>query len=234
LARTDVTGAVIMAGYPNTGSQGNAAGGYPNVPSSLDPRKAKLSLDDYMENHQIQPFVQEMLSEVFSVLPEDPYEYMTYHLASKRPARAPKDDSIAACGVLWVLLPGGDPMSPDQWRLRRCWMTNAAVLCVSNAAAEVERDDTGGVVISPPSDPAPQEYPLESGATHRELDESEACKPFAFSIAVKPGPLAHKGNRTLNNGRWILQLAATSDEHRDEWFSLFAQNSKLEKWSGWL
>eukprot|EP00930_Biecheleria_cincta_P058538 TRINITY_DN44352_c0_g1_i1.p1 TRINITY_DN44352_c0_g1~~TRINITY_DN44352_c0_g1_i1.p1 ORF type:complete len:219 (-),score=51.69 TRINITY_DN44352_c0_g1_i1:196-852(-) len=218
-----------MAGYPNSGNKGSAAGGYPNVPSSLDPRKAKLSLDDYMENHQIQPFVQEMLSEVFSVLPEDPYEYMTYHLASKRPARAPKDESVAACGVLWVLLPGGDPMSPDQWRLRRCWMTTAAVLCVSNAAAEVERDAAGGVVISPPSDPAPQEYALEAGATHRELDESEACKPFAFSIAVKPGPLAHKGNRTLNNGRWILQLAATSDEHRDEWFSLFAPYAKLEK-----
>mmetsp|Transcript_53357 Transcript_53357/g.95768 ORF Transcript_53357/g.95768 Transcript_53357/m.95768 type:complete len:213 (+) Transcript_53357:27-665(+) len=192
------------------------------VPVGLNPRQYAQSLDSYMDNHQIQPFVQEMLSEVFAVLPEDPYEYMTHHLASRRPVRPPKDDTILACGVLWVLLPGGDPMSPEQWRLRRCWLTDKAVLCVSNAAADVEREVGGGVVISPPNDPAPQEYPLEKGATHRELEDDEACKPFAFSIAVQPGPLAHKGDKELKNGRWILQLAASSEEQRSDWFSLFA------------
>ena len=29
----------------------------------------------------------------------------------------------------------------------------------------------------------------------RELDEDEAARPFAFTIAVKPGPLAHKGDK---------------------------------------
>ena len=57
-----------------------------------------------------------------------------------------------------------------------------------------------------------EEYPLEKGATHRpvhqsprrdfalwfrlrELDEAEAARPFAFQVAVKPGPLAHRADK---------------------------------------
>eukprot|EP00439_Symbiodinium_sp_Y106_P034295 s2303_g4.t1 len=151
------------------------------------------ALDGYMQQHQIQPF--EMLTELFAALPEDPYEYMTYHLASRRP-----DQKLVSSGVLWALLPGGDPMSLEQWRLRRCWLTEKGTLCVSNSAADVVRDDAGGVVVSPPKDPAPQDYPLEKGATHRELDEAEASRPFAFQVAVKPGPLAHRADKEHHTG----------------------------------
>mmetsp|Transcript_32428 Transcript_32428/g.61078 ORF Transcript_32428/g.61078 Transcript_32428/m.61078 type:complete len:214 (-) Transcript_32428:21-662(-) len=184
------------------------------------------NLDGYMQQHQIQPFVQEMLTELFAVLPEDPYEYMTYHLASRRPVRAPQDQKLISSGVLWALLPGGDPMSQEQWRLRRCWLTDAGVLCVSNSAAEVARDDAGSVVVSPLPDPTPQEYPLEKGATHRELDESEAARPFAFQVAVKAGPLAHRADKVQDGGRWVLQLAASSEDQRNEWFNLFAPFSQ--------
>lgn len=184
------------------------------------------ALDGYMQQHQIQPFVQEMLTELFAALPEDPYEYMTYHLASRRPVRPPQDQKLISSGVLWALLPGGDPMSLEQWRLRSCWLTEKGILCVSNSAADVVRDDAGGVVISPPEDPAPQEYPLEKGATHRELDEAEAARPFAFQVAVKPGPLAHRADKEQDGGRWVLQLAASSEDQRNEWFSLFAPFSQ--------
>ncbi|CAJ1455929.1 unnamed protein product [Effrenium voratum] len=168
-----------------------------------------------------------MLTELFAVLPEDPYEYMTYHLASKRPVRPPQDMNLAHSGVLWVLLPGGNPMSLDQWRLRRCWLTDQGVLCVSSEAAEVDRDESGSVVISPPMESAPQEYSLEKGARHRELDEDEAARPFAFTIAVKPGPLAHKGKKQAL-GRWVLQLAASSEEQRNQWFNAFAPFSQAD------
>ncbi|CAE7352163.1 Anks6 [Symbiodinium sp. CCMP2456] len=184
------------------------------------------ALDGYMQQHQIQPFVQEMLTELFAALPEDPYEYMTYHLASRRPVRPPQDQKLISSGVLWALLPGGDPMSLEQWRLRSCWLTEKGILCVSNSAADVVRDDAGGVVVSPPEDPAPQEYPLEKGATHRELDEAEAARPFAFQVAVKPGPLAHRADKEQDGGRWVLQLAASSEDQRNEWFSLFAPFSQ--------
>ena len=74
-----------------------------------------------------------------------------------------------------------------------------------------------------------QEYPLEKGATHRpapahpstahqrlwalwvlnssslgldcrELDEAEASRPFAFQVAVKPGPLAHRADKEHHTG----------------------------------
>eukprot|EP00913_Durusdinium_trenchii_P024912 g23383.t3 len=147
-------------------------------------KETSQNVDSYMQQHQIQPF--EMLTELFHVLPEDPYEYMTYHLASKRP-----EQNLIQSGVLWVLLPGSNPMSVDHWRLRRCWLTQLGVICVSNEAAE--------------------EYALEKGAIHRELEEDEAAKAFAFQVAVKPGPLAHKGDQAAGS-RWVLQLAASSPE----------------------
>eukprot|EP00435_Cladocopium_sp_Y103_P027528 s412_g6.t2 len=199
---------------------------------------AAENLDSYMQQHQIQPFLQEMLTELFAVLPEDPYEYLTYHLAAKRPVRPPQDQNLIQSGVLWVLLPGSNPMSLEHWRLRRCWLTDQGVICVSNEAAEVGHDDSGSMVISPPQESAPQEplekvlnsssqydYSLEKGAIHRELDEDEAARPFAFTIAVKPGPLAHKGDKE-KSGRWILQLAASSQEQRSEWFNAFAPFSQ--------
>mmetsp|Transcript_27543 Transcript_27543/g.59934 ORF Transcript_27543/g.59934 Transcript_27543/m.59934 type:complete len:214 (+) Transcript_27543:58-699(+) len=186
---------------------------------------AAQNLDSYMQQHQIQPFVQEMLTELFAALPEDPYEYLTYHLAAKRPVRPPQDQNLIQSGVLWVLLPGSNPMSLEHWRLRRCWLTDQGVICVSNEAAEVGHDDSGSMVISPPQESAPQDYSLEKGAIHRELDEDEAARPFAFTIAVKPGPLAHKGDKE-KSGRWILQLAASSQEQRSEWFNAFAPFSQ--------
>ena len=107
-------------------------------------------------------------------------------MSSKKCCR--KDQKLISSGVLWALIPGGDPMcgaqkhfnnekihktstdgtamftrSPEQWRLRRCWLTEkgrgpsalfgcnmlpvspylAGILCVSNSAAEVARDDAG-------------------------------------------------------------------------------------------
>ncbi|CAK9056374.1 unnamed protein product [Durusdinium trenchii] len=180
-------------------------------------KETSQNVDSYMQQHQIQPFVQEMLTELFHVLPEDPYEYMTYHLASKRPVRPPQEQNLIQSGVLWVLLPGSNPMSVDHWRLRRCWLTQLGVICVSNEAAEVDRDDAGSLLISP-QETAPQEYALEKGAIHRELEEDEAAKAFAFQVAVKPGPLAHKGDQAAGS-RWVLQLAASSPEQRSEWFN---------------
>eukprot|EP00434_Breviolum_minutum_P025213 symbB.v1.2.022273.t1/scaffold1968.1/size94324/6 len=220
--------------------------------AEADDAVAAQNLDSYMQQHQLQPFVQEMLTELFAALPEDPYEYLTYHLAAKRPVRPPQDQNLLQSGVLWVLLPGSNPMSLEAWRLRRCWLTDRGVICVTNEAAEVGRDDTGSMVISPPQEPAPQDYSLEKGAIHRqrlqmhhqELDDDEAARPFAFTIAVKPGPLAHKGDKD-KSGRWVLHLAASSQdgnasifqsvsqrvverlkigyqEQRSEWFKAFA------------
>ncbi|CAE7796544.1 Ankrd28 [Symbiodinium sp. CCMP2592] len=193
----------------------------PDACASASARSALLL--DFVQSRLKQS---EMLTELFAALPEDPYEYMTYHLASRRPVRPPQDQKLISSGVLWALLPGGDPMSLEQWRLRRCWLTEKGILCVSNSAADVVRDDAGGVVVSPPEDPAPQEYPLEKGATHRELDEAEASRPFAFQVAVKPGPLAHRADKEQDGGRWVLQLAASSEDQRNEWFSLFAPFSQ--------
>ena len=89
---------------------------------------------------------QEMLTELFAALPEDPYEYMsgtllclprhscglflpyqghtTWHLVAlfdrprskqRQQKRAQveslvKDQKLVSSGVLWALLPGGDPM----------------------------------------------------------------------------------------------------------------------------
>jgi len=176
-----------------------------DVNYQLTPRSAAQTLVGYQENHQIELFMQEMLSAVFAILPEDPFEYMTYHLASHRPAPPPPHDSdLCGSGALYVLLPGGDLQCPEHWRLRRCWLTSNGTFCISKAAASV-MPASGGLLIKPLADPAPQELPLEPGATFYQLGEDDAARPFAFGV-------------TIGNGdRRALQLAAGSDEQRDEW-----------------
>mmetsp|Transcript_26358 Transcript_26358/g.46675 ORF Transcript_26358/g.46675 Transcript_26358/m.46675 type:complete len:286 (+) Transcript_26358:810-1667(+) len=176
----------------------------------------------YQENHQIQPFMQGMLGEVFTVMPEDPYEYMTYHIAANKPAPPPpQDDTICGSGALWVLLPGRDAMGPENWKLRRCWVTDKGDFCISNNSATVSQTEGGGLSISAPSQAPPQSYSVEVGPSFRELDEDEVGRPFAFSLAAGPGPLAQR-NAQLGAGRWWLFLAACSEEQRDAWCRLVA------------
>ncbi|CAE8593971.1 unnamed protein product [Polarella glacialis] len=180
--------------------------------SQLTPRSASQTLVGYQENHQIELFMQEMLGTVFGILPEDPFEYMTFHIANHRPAPPPaQDDSCCGSGALWVLLPGGDPLNVEHWRLRRCWLTDQGTFCISSTSANVSQANGGGLVISPPANVAPHRVPLELGASFREYGEEEAARPFAFSVAAGP------------NGRTAtrLHLAAGSEEQRDEWFRLF-------------
>lgn len=188
----------------------------------LTPRSAAQTLVGYQENHQIELFMQEMLSVVFSLLPEDPFEYMTYHIASHRPAPPPpNDDKLCGSGALWVLLPGGDPLAADHWRLRRCWLTDNGVFCISNTAANVRQAEGGSLLITPPGNSVPQRIPLELRASFREYDEDEAARPFAFVVSAGPGPNAQQ-----------LQLAAGSEEQRDEWFRLFGHFADATKRKG--
>ena len=57
---------------------------------------------------------------------------------------------------------------------------------------------------------------VEPGATPgtgpRELEEDEAAKAFAFQVAVKPGPLAHKGDQAgTRDGRGQKAFGADGD-----------------------
>eukprot|EP00931_Biecheleriopsis_adriatica_P109011 TRINITY_DN8327_c0_g5_i1.p1 TRINITY_DN8327_c0_g5~~TRINITY_DN8327_c0_g5_i1.p1 ORF type:complete len:2069 (-),score=443.97 TRINITY_DN8327_c0_g5_i1:251-6457(-) len=190
------------------------------VSDELTPRSAAQTLVGYQENHQIELFMQEMLSVVLAILPEDPFEYMTYHIASHRPAPPPQsDEALCGSGALWVLLPGGDPLCVEHWRLRRCWLTEAGTFCVSNSSANVMQTDGGKLTIRPPPISAPLSLPIEVGASYHEYSEEQAARPFAFSFS---------------SGRHAprLELAAGSDEQRDEWFNLFGHFADADRRQG--
>ncbi|CAK0803064.1 unnamed protein product, partial [Prorocentrum cordatum] len=176
----------------------------------LTPRSAAQTLVGYQENHQIELFMQEMLGVVFAILPEDPFEYMTHHIALHRPAPPPTSDKeLCGSAALWVLLRGGDALCPEHWRLRRCWLERGGAFCISESASSVTRSGSG-LVIGSPADSTPRRVPLEAGSSYRSLDECEAARPFAFTITSGP-----------DSSGQSLQLAAGSEEQRDEWFMLF-------------
>lgn len=179
----------------------------------LSPRSAAQTLVNYQENHQIELFMQEMLSVVFAILPEDPFEYMTYHIAAHRPAAPPApDDAICGTAALWVLLPGGDPLCAEHWRLRRCWLTSGGTFCISSAASQVTKSQDG-LLISAPTDIKPMTIPVGSGCATEVLSEEESARPFALKLTPNP-------ESAIPSHR-LLQLAAGSEEQRDEWLSLF-------------
>eukprot|EP00928_Gymnodinium_smaydae_P010161 TRINITY_DN13812_c0_g5_i1.p1 TRINITY_DN13812_c0_g5~~TRINITY_DN13812_c0_g5_i1.p1 ORF type:complete len:660 (-),score=146.11 TRINITY_DN13812_c0_g5_i1:943-2922(-) len=184
-----------------------------NISSALTPRSAAQSLVSYQENHQIELFMQEMLSVVFAILPEDPFEYMTYHIASHRPSAPPAaSDQVCTSSALWSLLPGGDPLCAEHWRLRRCWLTTGGLLCISNASSNVTKS-AAGLHISPPSDLKPRMLQLDSSYSHEVLDEDEAARPFAFRLVAGANAHASAGG--------ILYFAAGSDDQRDDWLGHF-------------
>jgi hypothetical protein len=155
--------------------------------------------------------MQEMLSVVFAILPEDPFEYMNLHIATHRPAPPPQQyDNLCGSAALWVLLPGGEPLCAEHWRLRRCWLTQQGYFCVSNATSQVTKSGDG-LMISPPTDDAPRNIGLATGTTFMHLNEDEAARPFAFKVVP--------GNAPSSAG---FVFAAGSAEQRDEWRLLFS------------
>ncbi|CAE8587832.1 unnamed protein product, partial [Polarella glacialis] len=86
-------------------------------------------------------------------------------------------DTICGSGALWVLLPGRDAMGPENWKLRRCWVTDKGDFCISNNSATVSQTEGGGLSISAPSQAPPQSYSVEVGPSFRELDEDEVGRP---------------------------------------------------------
>ncbi|CAJ1353374.1 unnamed protein product, partial [Effrenium voratum] len=106
----------------------------------LTPRSSAQTLQGYQDNHQIELFMQEMLSVLCTLQPEDPYEFMTNHVASHRPAPPPSVNELCGSGALWVLLPGGDLQCAEHWRLRRCWLTTTGTFCISTSPATVAQE----------------------------------------------------------------------------------------------
>ncbi|CAE7204372.1 Ankrd28, partial [Symbiodinium necroappetens] len=182
----------------------------------LTPRSAAQTLQGYQDNHQIELFMQEMLSVVCALLPDDPYEFMTNHVASNRPAPPPPESGQLGSGALWVLLPGGDPQCAEHWRLRRCWLTSRGTLCVSTAPATVQQDGSK-LMYRAPDNKAPTSFPVDVGSSYGELSEDEAARPFGFQVK-------NKGSS--------LFLAAGSEEQRDEWFNLLGHFSDPDRRKG--
>lgn len=182
----------------------------------LTPRSAAQTLQDYQDNHQIELFMQEMLSVVCTLLPEDPYEYMMNHVVSNRPAPPPAESQLCGSGALWVLLRDGDPQSAEHWCLRRCWLTGKGSFCISTEPASVTREGDK-VKMKAPRNTASATHPIEVGGSFRELDDSEAARPFAF---------------TLVTGGKELFLAAGSEEQRDEWFNLLGHFADADRRKG--
>jgi hypothetical protein len=177
------------------------------VSKRLTPRSTAQTLAGYQENHQIEMFMQEMLSVVFAVLPEDPFEYMTYHIASHRPAPPPSNSTeVCGSGALWVLLPGGDPLFAEHWRLRRCWLTTEGVLCMSNATSQVTKS-SDGLLIGPPNEVKPRCVPIRIGASYQVLEEEDAARPFAFRLVADATAAMSASN--------LLIVAAGSEEQLD-------------------
>ncbi|CAK9047275.1 unnamed protein product [Durusdinium trenchii] len=144
-----------------------------------------------------------MMSVVCTILPEDPYEYMMNHVVSRRPAPPPSETELCGSGALWVLLKEGDPLNPEHWRLRRCWLTSSGTFCLSTEPATVTKH---GAMLK-----------MTVGGSFRELDEDEAVRPFAFALST--------------GGKQVC-LAAGSEEQRDEWFNLLGHFADADRRKG--
>merc|ERR1719265_348506 len=110
---------------------------------------------------------------------------MNLHIATHRPAPPPQVfENLCGSAALWVLLPGGEPLCAEHWRLRRCWLTQQGSFCISNAASQVTKS-AEGLLISSPIDDVPRAIDLVNGTTFCHLNEDDAARPFAFR--VNPG-----------------------------------------------
>jgi len=182
----------------------------------LTPRSAAQTLVGYQESHQIEHFMQEMLSTVFSVLPEDPFEYMTAHIAAHRPAPPPEESNLCGTAALWTLSAGGDPLAADHWRLRRCWLKKDGTFCVNSASPRLTHSEDGLLITTAQADKAVQ-VQVQPGTLFELLKEEDAVRPFAFRITPSPNATQVPGYSAASTG---LVLAAGSQEQRDEWLAL--------------
>mmetsp|Transcript_70562 Transcript_70562/g.132020 ORF Transcript_70562/g.132020 Transcript_70562/m.132020 type:complete len:229 (-) Transcript_70562:9-695(-) len=175
------------------------------------PRSAAKALVGYQESHQIEHFMQEMLTAVFAELPDDPFEFMAAHMAAHRPAPPPQEgDDLCGTAALWSLLPGGDLRSREHWRLRRCWLTSDGNFCTSIAPSSIRKSEQG-LLIGKPLAADVHVLPVRPGTTFKVLGEDEVARPFAFTIV--PGPDADPPVVELT-------LAAGSQEQREYWLNL--------------
>mmetsp|Transcript_47292 Transcript_47292/g.132068 ORF Transcript_47292/g.132068 Transcript_47292/m.132068 type:complete len:278 (-) Transcript_47292:92-925(-) len=184
-------------------------------------QRPERTLGTYQERHQIELFMREMMTGLFTTMPEDPFAYMTAYLAAHKPAAPPAQAASVCSAALWVLLPGGDALFAQHWRLRRCWMTESGVFCISNATSRVERSQNGGVLIAKPSEVKPREVKLEIGCRIEVLADEVAAMPFAFRLLLAPfeqrAPAdVSDAERTLAS---CLTFAAASYDQREEWIA---------------
>eukprot|EP00928_Gymnodinium_smaydae_P033155 TRINITY_DN23828_c0_g1_i1.p2 TRINITY_DN23828_c0_g1~~TRINITY_DN23828_c0_g1_i1.p2 ORF type:complete len:107 (+),score=23.80 TRINITY_DN23828_c0_g1_i1:49-369(+) len=106
------------------------------MPEEQVPEHAKQILHAYNEHHQIAAFLQDMMTSLFMHAPVDPYDFMLEYVARHRPGAPPKFSS------LWVRT--GNNKLPEDWHLRRCWLTKDGVLCIVDATDEKPTEEDAG------------------------------------------------------------------------------------------
>ncbi|OLP82881.1 6-phosphofructokinase 3 [Symbiodinium microadriaticum] len=76
--------------------QGLSAAG-PDKPQLTAPREELLSdTEAYLERHELQRFIQNLITSVLADKPDDPYAYMAHHLSNARVKEIPRPPSVQA------------------------------------------------------------------------------------------------------------------------------------------
>eukprot|EP00971_Amphidinium_carterae_P250496 4973059-Amphidinium_carterae.1 len=131
---------------------------------------------------------------------------MAAHMAAHRPAPPPREgDDLYGTAALWALLPGGDLLSSEHWRLRRCWLTSDGNFCTSIAPSSIRKSGKG-ILIGKPLAADLRVLQIRPGTTFKVLSDDEVARPFAFTIVPAPGPDADPAAE--------LTLATGSEEQR--------------------
>eukprot|EP00929_Paragymnodinium_shiwhaense_P115792 TRINITY_DN84902_c0_g1_i1.p1 TRINITY_DN84902_c0_g1~~TRINITY_DN84902_c0_g1_i1.p1 ORF type:complete len:324 (-),score=58.72 TRINITY_DN84902_c0_g1_i1:165-1136(-) len=175
-------------------------------------------LASYQDQHQIEAFMKDMLTGLFTTMPEDPYSYMTAHLAARKPAAPPPQvENLCASAALWLRMAGGDALQPEHWRLQRCWLTRTGHLVVSDMATEV-RELPQGQLICPPRELPNSTIILEEGFRFLALGEDECARPYGVRVELSRASWRTASNYAQDGH---LDLAFGSEDQFQEWLSLF-------------
>eukprot|EP00971_Amphidinium_carterae_P189619 3763749-Amphidinium_carterae.1 len=158
-----------------------------------------------------------MLSTLFTELPDDPFQYMTTHIAAYRPAPPPEVADLCGTAALWTILDGADPLESESWQLRRCWLKQNGIFGVNNGSPQF-RNTAEGILITASELDNALEVPLRQGTKFEILTEDMSARPFAFRI-VPSANTSHAKGRAARG----IELAAGSEEQRDEWMGLLEQ-----------